>query len=315
MSARARHDGEPSRTHLNRLRRMLPFLMPTRGEAWVLFSQEVDARPTRELAAELSRERPPERPATPFHLLLCAIARTLHEFPRLNRLLAGGRHYDRRGVWLAFSGKQRLDSEAPVFSRKMEFPPGEPVGRSIDRIYELLEFGRSGRESSSDREVDVLLRLPAPLLRLAVRSARWIDGLGLLPRAMTEDDPLYASAFVTNLGSVGLDACYHHLFEHGNAPIFVTMGRVHRAPFVEDDGRVTSREVFELKYTFDERTEDGFYAARAIERLKRLLESPHELLESGGAAVPSPEGSWASGTTAAARSAGDGRGRAGEDAP
>jgi len=288
MSARARHDGEPSRTHLNRLRRMLPFLMPTRGEAWVLFSQEIDARPTRELAAELSLERPTGRPATPFHLLLCAIARTLHEHPRLNRLLAGGRHYDRRGVWLAFSGKERLDSDAPVFSRKMEFLPGEAVQRSIDRIYELLEFGRSGRESSSDREVDVLLRLPAPLLRLAVRSARWIDGLGLLPRSMTDDDPLYASAFVTNLGSVGLDACYHHLFEHGNAPIFVTMGRVHRAPFVEDDGRVTSREVFELKYTFDERTEDGFYAARAIERLKRLLESPRELLAPGEVAGDGP---------------------------
>ncbi|MFM8412389.1 MAG: 2-oxo acid dehydrogenase subunit E2 [Alphaproteobacteria bacterium] len=277
----ARHDGEPSRTHMNRLRRMLPFLMPTRNEAWVLFSQEIAAAPTRELTAELARTRPAERPATPFHLLLCAIARTLHEYPRLNRLLAGERHYDRRGVWLAFSGKQRLDADAPVFSRKMEFREGEPVQHAIDRIYELLEFGRSGRDSASDREVDVLLRLPGPLLRLAVRSARWLDGAGLLPRAMTEDDPLYASAFVTNLGSVGLDACYHHLFEHGNAPIFVTMGRVHRAPFVEDDGRVTSREVFELKYTFDERTEDGFYAARGIEHLKRLLESPRDMLAPG----------------------------------
>jgi hypothetical protein len=281
MALGARNDGLPALSNLNRLRRMLPFLMPTRNEAYVLFSQEVEAVPTRELAAELNRGRAEDRAATPFHLLLCAIARTLHEFPRLNRFLAGGRHFERRGVWLAFSGKQRLDLDAPVFSRKMEFLPGEPVQRTIDRIHELLEFGRTGRESASDREVDLLLRLPGPILRLAVRSARWIDGLGLLPRSMIEDDPLYASAFVTNLGSVGLDACYHHLFEHGNAPIFVTMGRVHRAPFVDEGGDVRAREVFELKYTFDERTEDGFYAARALERLKQLLEHPREMLVGG----------------------------------
>lgn len=285
MGLRARRDGSPARSHMNRLRRMLPFLMPTRNEAWVLFAQQVDALPTRALADELNRSRPGHRPATPFHLLLCAIARTLHEFPRLNRLLAGGRHFDRRGVWIAFSGKQRLDADAPVFSRKMEFPPGEPAGRAIDRIYDVLEAGREGRESSSDREVDLLLRLPAPVLRFAVRAARWLDGAGLVPAAMTDDDPLFASAFVTNLGSVGLDACYHHLFEHGNAPIFVTMGRVHRAPWVAEDGSVRSREVFELKYTFDERTEDGFYAARALERLKSLLEHPRELAEPPAAAL------------------------------
>lgn len=275
---RARHDGAPSRSHMSRLRRMLPFLMPTRNEAWVLFSQEVDAAPTRALADELSRTRPGDPPVTPFHLLLCAIARTLHEFPRLNRLLAGGRHFDRRGVWLAFSGKERLDGDAPVFSRKMEFPAAEPLEHTIGRIQGLVAQGRSGGESSSDREVDVLLRLPGPALRLAIRAARWLDGMGLLPASMIDDDPLYASAFVTNLGSVGLDACYHHLFEHGNAPIFVTMGRVHRAPWVAEDGTVRSREVFDLKYTFDERTEDGFYAARALERLKGLLEHPRELL-------------------------------------
>ena len=55
------------------------------------------------------------------------------------------------------------------------------------------------------------------------------------------------------------------------------MGRLHRAPFVREDGSVTSREVFVLKYTYDERTEDGFYCARALERLKHLLEHPAEL--------------------------------------
>lgn len=277
MNAPARHDGDPATTSLNQLRRLMPYLMPTRNEAYVLFAQEIDAAPSRELAAELSAARPGDRPVTQFHLLLRAIARAVHEFPRLNRFVVGGRHYQRRGIWIAFSGKQRLDLDAPVFARKLQFFADEPLERMVDRIYEVLAHGRSGRESASDREVSVLLRLPGPLLRVVIRIGRWLDAFGWLPRSMSEDDPLYSSAFVTNLGSVGLDAAYHHLFEHGTTPIFVTMGRLHRAPFVADDGSVRAREVFVLKYTFDERTEDGFYAARALERLKYLLEHPREL--------------------------------------
>jgi len=141
----------------------------------------------------------------------------------------------------------------------------------------VLDEGRSGRESASDREVHAILRLPSFARRMVVALGRRLDAAGMLPRAMIDNDPLYASAFVANLGSVGLDAAYHHLFEHGTTPIFVTMGRVQRAPFVREDGSVASREVFALKYTFDERTEDGFYAARGLERLKHLLEHPAEL--------------------------------------
>ena len=118
---------------------------------------------------------------------------------------------------------------------------------------------------------------PRQVRRLILRAGRWLDAFGLLPRAMIEADPMYASAFVANLGSVGLDAAYHHLFEHGTAPIFVTMGRLHKAPVVAADGSVVAREIFELKWTFDERTEDGFYAARGLGHLKELLENPDRL--------------------------------------
>jgi hypothetical protein len=149
----------------------------------------------------------------------------------------------------------------------------------VDRIYAIVSEGRGGATTTSDREVHAILRLPGPLRRLVVRAGRWLDALGLLPRTMIEADPMYASAFVANLGSVGLDAAYHHLFEHGTAPIFVTMGRLHKAPVVAADGTIVAREVFELKWTFDERTEDGFYAARGLEHLKDLLENPDRLIE------------------------------------
>ncbi len=112
--------------------------------------------------------------------------------------------------------------------------------------------------------------LPNSLLRLGIGCVRALDALGLLPEAMIRSDPMYASVFVANLGSVGLDAGYHHLWEYGTIPIFCVLGRVRAGA----DGR---RRVV-LKYTYDERTEDGLYCARSLEILRELLEKPSLLV-------------------------------------
>jgi hypothetical protein len=212
-----------------------------------------------------------------FHCVLRAVGIALTEFPRLNRYVAGSRLYARRGVWLAFSAKRRLERDAPLFTAKVPFTHEEPLEAFVDRVLAVLREGRSGKESAADREIKGFLRLPGPLLRAAVRLQRLLDGWNLYPSKLLVDDPLYASVFVANLGSVGLDAVFHHLYEYGNIPIFATMGRIHRAPVVFENGSVGSREVFHMRYTYDERVEDGFYAARALERLAACLAEPSAL--------------------------------------
>jgi len=270
-----RPDGRPAE-RLSPLRRMMPFLMPTRNEAFVLFEQTIPTSPLTSALAALNASRPDDRRITLFHAVLRALGIVFTEFPRLNRYVAGRRLWERDGVWLAFSAKQRLDADAPIFSAKLAFEPTETLAEMVDRLLEEIARGRRG-DAPSDREIRSLLPLPRFMLRATIWAGRRLDARGLLPRSMVTSDPLYASAFVANLGSVGLDAAYHHLFEHGTIPIFVTVGRVHRAPVVHDDGSVGSHEVVVLRYTYDERIEDGFYAARALERLAALLASPAEI--------------------------------------
>ncbi|HJQ85814.1 MAG TPA: 2-oxo acid dehydrogenase subunit E2 [Candidatus Binatia bacterium] len=269
----SRTDGLPVEG-VHPVRRIMPFLMPTRNGAFVLFEQEVAVGPAAELLARLNADRAPETRITLFHLVLRAIGLAVAEFPRLNRFVAGSRLYQRRGIWLAFSAKQRLERDAPLFTAKIPFEPAASLAAMVDRIHATLGEGRSGRESATDREIKAFLRLPAPLLRLGVRAMARLDAWGLLPASYAAGDPLYASVFVANLGSVGLDAAYHHLYEYGTIPIFVTIGRVRRVPVVLPDGSVGSREAVALRWTYDERIEDGFYAARALERLQALLEDP-----------------------------------------
>ena len=269
------------------VRRIMPFIMPGRNEAFVLFEQQIPTAPLVALLERLNAVRDPARRITLFHCVLHAIGMVFAEFPRLNRFTMGSRLYQRNGIWLAFSAKQRLAIDAPIFTAKVRFDPAEPLPVFVDRVLAALGEGRSGKETSTDREIAGFLKLPMPVLRFAVRMQRRLDAWGLLPRALIADDPLYASAFVANLGSVGLDAAFHHLYEYGSIPIFATMGRVHRAPAVLPDGSVASREVFAMRYTYDERVEDGFYAARALERLADLLAAPDRLVTaSGGSSSP-----------------------------
>lgn len=276
MSLRARSDGTLI-SSLSPIRRIMPFIMPARNGAYVLFEQTIDAARAKGFLDKLNADRPADRQITIFHLLLRSLGNGFHEFPRMNRIVVGSRLYQRRGIWLAFSAKLRFDLDAPLFTKKITYDPNEPLGVMVDRIYASVGEGRSGRESASDKEVRFFLRLPAPLLRMGVRLVRWLDAYNLLPAQFIKNDPLYASIFVANLGSVGLDAAYHHLYEYGSIPIFVTMGRLYHAPVVLPDGSVGSREVFQLRYTYDERIEDGFYAARTLERVKGGLEDPESI--------------------------------------
>jgi hypothetical protein len=270
-----RSDGRLA-TDVPAYRRMMPFLLRGRNEAAVYFEQTLDMSQAAPWLESFNQGRDPARRATPFHLVLAALARVLHERPRLNRFVAGGHIYDRRGVFLSFAAKKRLDDDAPLAVVKREHPPGERLAALIDALADEVAAARADAPSPIDREVGALLRLPAPLLGGALALFRWLDARNLAPPAMLTRDPMYTSAFVANLGSLKLDAAYHHLYEHGTCPLFVTVGAL--APTaLPGAGGPELRPALRLRYTFDERIEDGLYCARGLGELQRLVEDPAEL--------------------------------------
>jgi hypothetical protein len=263
-----RPDGQLVRD-LPAIRRFMPFISPRRNESVFYYPQDVDAEPALQFLDQLNAGRPEQRPITFFHMVLRAIVKQMHERPRINRFVAGGRVWQRDGIWMSFSAKKAFDDQSPVITVKQRFEYEQSLAEMADAIYEKLGAGRSGKKTTSDNEVDLLLKLPVPVIGLAMRLAHLADRFGLLPRAMIDADPLYASAFVANLGSVNLAGGFHHLWEHGTCSIFVTIGR-----FTKD---ANGHRRVALGYTFDERVEDGLYVARGLERIKENLEHPEKL--------------------------------------
>jgi len=254
-------------------RRILPFLMRGKNESSVLFEQHLDMSRAQPWLEAWNRRT--GQHATVFHLVLHALGRMLHDRPQLNRFIAGRRIYDRRGVFLTFSAKKAMREDAPLATVKREFPRGERFAEMVAALNTEIRVAKSDAVSKVDKELAVFLRFPGFLLAASVALLRWLDGHGLAPRALIGDDPLYTSAFVANLGSLKIDAAYHHLYEYGNCPLFCTVGRLAPAPIVVD-GEIQVRPSLLLRYTYDERVEDGFYAASGIALLRAWIEDPAE---------------------------------------
>jgi hypothetical protein len=67
-----------------------------------------------------------------------------------------------------------------------------------------------------------------------------------------------------------MESGHHHLWEYGTASMFGMMGKIKERP----DGS----HYFELKYSYDERMEDGMYGGIAMDIIRGYIEHPEKLL-------------------------------------
>ena len=268
-----RPDGELIKD-VDPVRQMMPFVMRGRNESLIFQQTEWEVSRAREWLRKYNRARGSMPRATLFHLLLHALARQFHERPGLNRFVAGGRLYQRKGVWISFAAKAEMTDEAPLLTIKMSFPRDESFADCVARTVEAINERRSGTENRVDREVRFLTKLPVPLLRAVFAGGRWIDRLNLLPNSMIEPDPMYTSLFLGNLGSIHISHAQHHLYEYGTASFFGVIGEVRNAVEADRKGNVVVRQVLPIAWSFDERINDGFYCAESIALTERIVEDP-----------------------------------------
>jgi pyruvate/2-oxoglutarate dehydrogenase complex dihydrolipoamide acyltransferase (E2) component len=253
-------------------RRFMPALMPTRTGSTVFFDQMVEVEAAQRFVAETRAAHPDLHP-TLFHLVLWALGRMFDRHPHLNRFVSGGRVYDRDGIWISFTVKTELSDDGTLVEVKHRCDPAQPFADFVRDIESAVEAARDGLEDLTDKELSLFLHLPPVLRRGVVLAAGLANAINVLPRAFIDGDPFFASAFVTNLGSVGIDAGFHHLYDYGTIPLFCAFGLVHEEVLARDGVPVVTR-VASLKFSYDERVEDGLYAARAVQYLCAVLEDP-----------------------------------------
>ena len=279
-----RPDGTLCRVHP--YRRALGFIMPGRNESVVYFDSFVVADDLLEYIDEIN-ERFEARLT---HCIVAAVAVGMHEVPQMNRFIAGYREYQRTGRWLSFSvKKKKLDKKARLSALKLQMLDDESFAGLCERINDHVNVERSGKRTSQDKEMDLLNKVPRPLFAFAFKAVRWLDYFNLVPGWFIDGDGMHTSCFIANLGSVGMKAGYHHLYEWGTSPLFLMVGKIEERPWVVD-GEVVVRKILHLRWSYDERIDDGMTAGSGINAVLDVLNDPRQrlacLAEDGSDDIP-----------------------------
>jgi len=252
------------------MRRIMPYLMRRRTESVVLHESVYAMPAARAWLKAYNRNHAAH--ATVFDLFAYACGQALHARPELNRFISGARVYQRRGVQISFVVKREMSDAGVGTTVKVDMLPAERFSLFVARLAQAIDEARS-RDLTVDKETAFIASFPGVLVKAFVALARWLDAWNLYPRFMTAHDPMYASVFLANLGSAGISDAYHHLYEYGTVSIFGAMSAVRRMPVVDGD-QIVAREGLAVRWTFDARIHDAFYAARSLAVVQRILEDP-----------------------------------------
>lgn len=266
--------------------RFFPFIMKGRNESVVYFRQQVDVTELKAYLHDRNRENAATRigaMSTLFHAVLAAFVKITVERPQVNRFIIGRRLYQRNSIRVAFVVKREFKDDAKEEILIMNFTPEDTLDSVSRRIsQEVKKTRQAGKEDEEKRGgilnlFQYIMDTPRIILRGVVRFLSWLDYHGWLPSIIIDNDPMHTTCFMSNLGSLGVDAPYHHLYEWGTTSAFLTIGVVKKTPVVMPDGTIAARDIMNIAATLDERISDGYYFAQSLKRFVHLLEHPSEL--------------------------------------
>ncbi|MGN1301606.1 MAG: 2-oxo acid dehydrogenase subunit E2, partial [Clostridia bacterium] len=119
--------------------------------------------------------------------------------------------------------------------------------------------------------------IPSWLIKFIVNILMFLDRHDLMPKSVIEASPFHTSAFLTNVGSLGIDSIYHHLYDFGTTGVFLAMGKKGKS-LINVDDTLAEEKTLSLRWVLDERICDGYYYANAVKLFNKYMKKP-ELLE------------------------------------
>ena len=255
---------------------VIPYIMQKRNESQNLFEDVIDISNIEKFLDKKHKEGYTDM--TLLHVILAAYVRVVSERPGINRFIAGQRIYARNNIECVMTIKKELSLESPDTCIKVEFDPRD----NIDNIYKKFQVvakSAVGDDTDFDNTASTLVRLfPGLLFRGVVRLLFWLDYHGWLPKFLLKVSPFHGSMIITSMGSLGIPAIYHHLYNFGTLPIFLSYGSIFTGDAVKRDGTRERHHFVTFKVVTDERICDGYYYASAFKRMKRYILHP-EMLE------------------------------------
>ncbi len=268
-----RKDGRRIRT-LPAIEYISPFIMKERTDSLNYFEDVIDITNAERFLDEKHREGYTDM--TLLHVILAAYVRVVSERPAINRFIAGQRIYAHNNIECLMTIKKALSIEMPDTCIKVEFDPRDNI-YNVYKKFRKVAIAAIQDDTNFDNTTGKLKFLPRFVLRWFVSFLKFLDYHGKVPKKLLKISPFHGSMIVTSMGSIGIPAVYHHLYNFGTLPVFVSYGSIFAGDAIKRDGTRERHHFVTLKVVTDERICDGFYYASAFKKLKRLLLHPEIL--------------------------------------
>jgi hypothetical protein len=249
--------------------KFFPFIMPNRIGASVYFSQKIILDSTLLYCQDKNIKI--------FHVFIAALKKLGYEKPVFNRFVVGKRVYQRNHMAFSFMAKKEMTETSPESNVKVFFEEKDTLADISKKIHDKVNGVKTGAFDSTDQTIDFLTSLPKWITSLIFSGVNFMNHFGLLSRKFIDENPLFSSAYLTNVGSIGLEAPFHHMYEFGTTSLFVSLGKIHEEVIIKD-GQMTKAHVVHVNFTIDERIADGIYMAKALNDFVYYMENP-EVLE------------------------------------
>lgn len=257
--------------------KFLPFVMPHSSNACNYYEESFEVS-----AADkcLRQERVNGHKDIGFtHFMIAAYIRCLSMLPGVNRFSSGRRIYARNTITVVLSVRRSVTVDSSEAKIKVDFEPTDTIFDVYRKINEKIDEIRSGIEGNSTEELaESFARMPRPLLRVTMFGLRVMDYFGWLPQNVVKASPYHASVEIDNMASLRTGPVFHHTYDFGNLPVFISFGAKRHAYEPDRTGNIVSKKYIDAKFTIDERIADSHYYSQFLQAMRYIFSHP-EILE------------------------------------
>ena len=258
--------------------KLIPCIMLKRDDSQVFFKQDIVINGMDEYINKKAEEG---IKISYMNIIFAALVRIIAERPSLNRFAMNGAIYARNTIQVSIAIKKNLTDEGEETNLKIPFTGKETIFEVKDALdKEIEENKKVETKNGTDKLVRLFNLLPTWLIRGIVKFLAFLDRHNCMPKTIIKLSPFHTSVYLTNVGSLGIDSIYHHLYNFGTTSLFFAMGKKKKSYVYEDD-EIREEKCITIGFVGDERICDGYYYAASFRQMAKYLKNP-ELLEKPG---------------------------------
>lgn len=257
--------------------KFVPFIMPTRNDACNQYEESFEVSDVDRRLRKLRVDG--YKGIGILHFIIAAYIRGVSMLPGMNRFIVGRRIYARDNIEVVMTVKRSLAIDATETTIKVVFEPTDTIFDVYRKMSEKIDEIKTVEGNNNTEDVaEAMCKAPRFLLRFALTILRIMDYFGWLPQSLLDASPFHGSMIITDLGSLRIGPIYHHIYNFGTLPVFISFGAKRHAYELDRHRNMVDRKYVDCKFVMDERTVDGHYYAQFLQAFRYICQHP-EIVE------------------------------------